>query len=111
MLLLGIGGLSLFVSPVKGQDIAAPTSDTTTLDFLGFQAGLTVAEMQDRASHNGGATIDCQRSDADPRLGECRGGLPDLDAGRSVDLWSSIIDGRGAVTTLSGQLTAARFER
>lgn len=109
MLLLGIGSLSFH--PATAQVPAGTVTDTETLQFLGFQAGLTVTELRDRATEGGGGTIDCKRSDTDIRLGECRGGLPNLDAGRSVDLWASMIDGRGAVTTLSAQLTAARFDR
>lgn len=110
MLLLGIGGLLLAPQAADAQVAPIPV-DTAGLEFLGFHAGLSQAELQDHASQAGRGVATCERSALDPRLGECRGGLPELDAGRSVDLWASIIDGRAAVTTLAGQLTPARFER
>ena len=110
MLLLGVGGLSLFRPLVAGAQVPVATVDTAALEFLGFRAGLTIAEMQARATEAGG-TLTCQRAHQELRLGECRGGLPDLDSGRSVDLWASIIDDKGAVTTLEAQLTMARFTR
>lgn len=110
MLLRGIGGLLLAPLPLMGQVVPA-AADTVSLEFLGFRAGLPMAELQDHATQAGRGVAACQRSVFDPRLGECRGGLPELDAGRSVDLWASIIDGRAAVTTLAGQLTPARFDR
>ena len=110
MLLLGIGGLLLAPRPARGQGTAAPV-DTMPLEFLGFRAGVELSALQDHASQAGRGTLTCQQSATDQRLGECRGGLPELDAGRAVDLWASIIDGKGAVTTLSGLLTEARFDR
>jgi len=85
--------------------------DTAQLEFLGFQAGLTIAELRERSTQLGRGALNCTRATLDPRLGECRAGLPELDAGRSVDLWASTIDGRAAITALSGRLTEARFTR
>lgn len=111
MLLLGIGSLSLSGRLAQAQAPPALPADTASLEFLGFSAGMPLAALQDHAIQGGRGTLTCQRSAQDPRLGECRGGLPELDAGRSVDLWASIIDGGGAVVTLSGRLTAPRFDR
>lgn len=108
-LLLGVGSLSLFPRPALAQVPAV--ADTTPLEFLGFRAGLSIVEMREISTRGGGGNFNCRRSDRELRLGECRGSLGDLDAGRSVDLWASIIDGRGAVVTLSGRLTEARFLR
>jgi hypothetical protein len=109
-LVLGAGSLSL-ASPATAQGPAPITPDTAALAFLGFQAGLTIPELRERATQLGKGTIGCERSGHDPRLGECRGGLPELDAGRSVDLWVSTIDGRAAILTLSARLSEARFTR
>lgn len=111
MLLLGLGGLLLASPPARAQARPALPGDTLPLDFLGFRAGVTLTALNDLATQNGKGTLSCQRSDQDSRLGECRGGLPELDAGRSVDLWASIIDGRTAITTLESQLSEARFAR
>lgn len=109
MLLLGAGGLSL--SPVAAAAQAVPAVDTTALDFLGFRPGLSLAELRERATQAGHGDLGCRAGTLDPRLLECRGGLPELDSGRSVDLWASVISGRAAITTLSARLTAARLER
>ena len=111
MLLLGIGGLLLGGRPAAGQEVPPAPADTLPLEFLGFRAGLSLAGLNEIAAQRGEGTLTCQRSDQDPRLGECRGGLPELDAGRNVDLWASLIDGRTAITTLEAQLSGARFER
>lgn len=111
MLWLSIGSLLLLPARIAGQAGPQPVSDTMPLGFLGFHAGVRQAELQDLASQTGRGTLACETSAVDPRLGECRGSLPELDAGRSVDFWASVIDGRGAVTTLSARLTPARFDR
>lgn len=85
--------------------------DTTALDFLGFRPGLPLVELRDHASQAGRGTLGCRAATIDPRLLECRGGLPELDSGRSVDLWVSIINGRAAITTLSARVTPARLAR
>jgi len=81
------------------------------LRFLGFSAGQTVVELQTHGREAGHGEIDCQLSATDLRLSECRGGLPELDSGRSVDVWAAMIDQHAAVLTLSGRLTEARLLR
>jgi hypothetical protein len=111
-LLIGAGGLS-FSLPLAAQATgpAALAADTVALEFLGFGPGITIPELRTRATQLGKGTLDCKRAAADLRLSECRAGLPELDAGRSVDLWVSVIDGRAAITTLSARLPDARFAR
>lgn len=109
-LLIGAGGLSLS-TPLPAQGPAPAVADSSALEFLGFRPGLTIPALRERATQLGKGTIECRRAAADLRLGECRGGLPELDAGRSVDLWASMIDGRAAILTLSARLPEARFQR
>jgi hypothetical protein len=109
-LLIGAGGLSL-CAPLAAQEPVRVVADTASLSFLGFQAGLPLAALRERGTQLGKGTVSCTRATRDLRLGECRGGLSELDAGRSVDLWASIIDGRAAVLTLSARLPEARFAR
>ena len=109
-LLIGAGGLS-FSAPLLAQGPVPAVVDTAPFGFLGFQPGLPIALLRERATQLGKGSLDCQRAARDLRLGECRGGLPELDAGRSVDLWASMIDGRAAVLTLSARLPEARFAR
>lgn len=113
MLLLGAGSLVFSPSAAAAQApvAATTTADTAEFDFLGFRPGLTLVELRERASQGGHGTLGCRAGVADPRLLECRGGLPELDSGRSVDLWVSVINGRAAITTLSSRLTEARLAR
>lgn len=110
MLLLGLGSLSLSPALLSGQQPPAVAVDTAALEFLGFRGGLALGEMQAIATQGGGA-LTCRRAAQDLRLGECRGGIPNIDVGRSVDLWASLIDDHGAIITLESQLTEARFLR
>ena len=112
--MFGAGGLS-FSAPLsaQGAPAVAPAMvvDTTPFGFLGFEPGIPLALLQEKGTQLGKGSVVCQRGSRDLRLGECRGGLPELDAGRSVDLWASMIDGRAAVLTLSARLPEARFAR
>jgi hypothetical protein len=115
--MFGAGGLS-FSAPLLAQEApAAPVAspvmvvDTTPFGFLGFEPGLSLFLLQERGTQLGKGSVQCLRASRDLRIGECRGGLPELDAGRSVDLWASMIDGRAAVLTLSARLPEARFAR
>jgi hypothetical protein len=111
VLLVSIGGLSLCPSAARAQQPLGTVLDTTELAFLGFRPGLTLVALQDHATQIGRGSFGCRRAASDLRLSECRAGLPELDSGRSVDVWISLIDGRAAITTLSGRLTEARFSR
>jgi len=110
-LLLGAGGLSLCPALLPAQATPPAAVDTMGLRFLGFSAGQTVVELQTHGREAGHGEIDCQLSATDLRLSECRGGLPELDSGRSVDVWAAMIDQHAAVLTLSGRLTEARLLR
>lgn len=85
--------------------------DSAGFGFLSFHPGMTLVELREHASQQGRGDIGCRAGVADPRLLECRGGLPELDSGRSVDIWVSVINGRAAITLLSARLTDARLAR
>ncbi len=72
---------------------------------------MTLVALREHATQEGRGTLGCRAGVADPRLLECRGGLPELASGRSVDIWVSVINGRAAITTLSARLTEARLAR
>ena len=111
MLLLSPGGLSLCAGSAGAQPLLPAVVDTIAFDFLGFRPGLSLDALREHATHAGRGALTCQRATADLRLADCRASLPELDTGRSVDLWASLIDGHAAITTLSGRLTDARFAR
>ena len=111
MLLLGTGGLSLCPTLLASQQEAPAPADTAALRFLGFYGGQPLAELLEHARQAGRGELSCQHSTTDLRLDECRGGLPELDSGRSVDVWTALIDDRVAILTLSGRLSEARLQR
>ena len=111
MLLLGTGGLSLCPAPLRAQQGAPLPADTLGLKFLGFQGGQSRDEIQTHAREAGSGEISCLSATSDLRLSECRGGLPELDSGRSVDVWAALIDDHVAILTLSAQLSEARLRR
>lgn len=85
--------------------------DSAGFGFLTFYPGMGLVEIRERATQQGRGTLGCRAGVADQRLLECRGGLPELDSGRSVDIWVSVINGRAAITLLSARLTEARLAR
>lgn len=91
----------------------APASvpDSAGFGFLSFHPGMTLVDLRENATQQGRGTLGCRAGILDPRLLECRGGLPELDSGRSVDIWVSVINGRAAITALSARLTEARLAR
>ena len=111
MLLLGTGGLSLCPALLRAQQEPAPALDTLGLSFLGFQGGQSRDQLQTHAREAGRGEISCLSATSDLRLSECRGGLPELDSGRSVDVWAALIDDHVAVLTLSSRLSEARLRR
>ena len=111
MLLVGTGGLSLCPVLLTAQQGAPAASDTLGLKFLGFQGGQSRDEIQTHAREQGRGELSCQSAASDLRLSECRGGLPELDSGRSVDVWAALIDDHVAILTLSGRLPEARLRR
>lgn len=80
-------------------------------EFLGFHPGMARPAI-DTAAHAAGAdSLECQASQADPHLSECRASLSTADADRTVDLWFSAVDDTATVLTLSARLTSARLDR
>lgn len=111
MLLLGTGGLSICPALLLSQQDAPAPADTAGLRFLGFYGGQPVGELKEHAHEAGRGELSCQPARSDLRLSECRGGLPELDSGRSVDVWAALIDDHVAILTLSGRLSEARLRR
>ena len=111
VLLLGTGGLSLCPPALRAQQGGPAVEDTLAFEFLGFRPGITMVALRDNATQAGRGVITCRRATGDLRLSECRAGLPELDSGRSVDLWASLIDDHAAILALSGRLSEARLAR
>jgi hypothetical protein len=99
---LALGGI-LVLSALRSGAAAVP-SDTSGLQFLGFQAGARLDDLDARLRQLGGRGLSCRRSKVDPRVTECRATLRQPSDAPRVDLWISAIDSLAGVITISGML-------
>jgi hypothetical protein len=98
----------LATAPLGAQTVAVATSP---LEFLGFRAGSTLAEISSHMRALDGGTLRCDRSRADRRVTECRGTITDPEAGETVRVWLSAIDSVAAVLTLSSDVAPDQLDR
>jgi hypothetical protein len=85
---------------------AAP--DSSALEFLGFQAGAQLTDLDAQVRRGGGHSLRCKRSRIDERVMECRAQF--REHGAAVDVWVSAIDSAAGVITLSRTLNQAQLE-
>jgi hypothetical protein len=86
-------------------------ADTTPLEFHGFRAGATLAELQGSLQALGGGRLHCDRAKKDRRVTECRASIADTELGERVSLWVSAIDSVAGVITLSSTVAADQLDR
>ena len=85
-------------------------ADTAPLEFHGFRAGATLAELQTLLQALDGGHLRCQRAKADRRVSECRAVVTDVELGERVNLWVSAIDSVASVITLSSTVSAGQLD-
>jgi hypothetical protein len=85
-------------------------ADTAPLEFHGFRAGATLAELQTLLQALDGGHLRCERAKADRRVSECRAAVTDVELGERVDLWVSAIDSVASVITLSSTVSASQLD-
>jgi hypothetical protein len=102
-------GLVIATSPA----LAAPPAhhDTTALQFHGFRAGASLAELDSVVRHYAGRSLRCDRAKADRRVSECRAVVTHPSLGATVNVWISAIDSTAGVITLSSTMDADRLDR
>lgn len=88
-----------------------PATDTSALQFHGFEAGARLSEIDARLRRLGGGHLHCDRAKADHRVSECRAVITDADLGGTVNLWVSAIDSVAGVITLSSEVAGDRLDR
>jgi hypothetical protein len=89
--------------------ITAEPDGPPPLEFLGFRAGASLAEVSDLVQQLGGKRLHCDRSKRDPNVSECRADLWDPKAGTPVSLWLSAVDSMTMVLTVSGPVNAEQL--
>lgn len=94
--------------PVSAELMPA---DTARLEFHGFRAGATLAELQTLLQALDGGRLRCERAKADRRVSECRAMVTDVELGERVNLWVSAIDSVASVITLSSSVSAGQLDR
>ena len=102
--------LLLFVAARPAAAELVP-ADTTPLEFHGFRAGATLAELQTLLQALDGGRLRCERAKADRRVSECRAAVSDVELGERVNLWVSAIDSVASVITLSSTVSAGQLDR
>ena len=93
--------------PARAELVAA---DTAPLEFHGFRAGATIAELQTLLQALDGGRLRCERAKADRRVSECRATVTDVELGERVSLWVSAIDSVVSVITLSSTVSAGQLD-
>jgi len=86
-------------------------ADTAALEFHGFRAGASLAELERLARGFGAHRLHCDRAKADRHVTECRATLNDPKLGGAVDLWISAMDSAAGIITLSRPVTADQLDR
>ena len=94
--------------PVSAELMPA---DSAPLEFHGFRAGATLAELQTLLQALDGGRLRCERAKADRRVSECRAAVTDVELGERVNLWVSAIDSVASVITLSSPVSAGQLDR
>jgi hypothetical protein len=90
---------------------AAPTADTTALQFHGFRAGARIDEINEVLRRFDGGPLRCDRAKADRRVSECRAAVQLADLGGAVDLWVSAVDSVASIMTISGYGSGGQVDR
>jgi hypothetical protein len=104
--------LPLFLLAAAPPAHAEPMpADTAPLEFHGFRAGATLAELQTLLQALDGGRLRCERAKADRRVSECRASITDVELGQHVSLWVSAIDSVASVITLSSSVSAGQLDR
>ena len=103
--------LGLVPTAVRAESAPGVEADTVALEFYGFRAGASVAELQALVRERPGGALRCRQAQADARVSECRGTLDDPALGGRVDLWVSSVNGVASVITISAQVEADRLDR
>lgn len=85
-------------------------ADTAPLEFHGFRAGASLAELQTLLQALDGGRLRCERAKADRRVSECRAVVTDVELGERVNLWVSAIDSVASVITLSSTVSAGQLD-
>lgn len=108
--LRAIGPILLLLAAARPASADFMPADTAPLEFHGFRAGATLAELQTLLQALDGGRLRCKRAKADRRVSECRATVTDVELGERVSLWVSAIDSVATVITLSSTVSAGQLD-
>jgi hypothetical protein len=108
--LRAIGPILLLLAAARPASADLMPADTAPLEFHGFRAGATIAELQTLLQALDGGRLRCERAKADRRVSECRATVTDVELGERVRLWVSAIDSVASVITLSSTVSAGQLD-
>ncbi len=103
-------GLLILVASHPGAAQSAAERDTT-LSFLGFQPGASVAHLNHQLDSLHAGRLRCDHAKADPHVSECRALVTVAALGGPVNLWLSAMDSVAGVLTLSADVTPDQLDR
>jgi hypothetical protein len=104
--------LLLLVATAPSSTAVSPASrDSSALEFHGFRAGATLAELDALVRRYAGRSLRCDRARSDRRVSECRAVVTHPSLGPAVNVWVSAIDSTAGVITLSSTMTADQLDR
>jgi hypothetical protein len=103
--------LLLLVAPSPAAAAPPARRDSTALEFHGFRAGASLAELDALVRRYAGRSLRCDRAKRDRRVSECRAVVTHPLLGTTVNVWVSAIDSTAGVITLSSTMDADRLAR
>ncbi len=109
-LVLSVATLAVLTADIRPATAQAVAPDTSALQFFGFHAGASLADVAARMRALGGSSLHCDRARRDHRVSECRGTVPDPVRGSNVKVWLSAIDSATAVLTLSSDVAPDQLD-
>ncbi len=81
-----------------------------SLQFMGFRAGMTLAQVSHNVRLHRGDALRCERAPSDSLLTDCRAQLRDPMTGARLELWLSAMDSLVGVLTVAGTLSAPQLD-
>ncbi|HQR17244.1 MAG TPA: hypothetical protein PK948_02680 [Gemmatimonadales bacterium] len=104
-------GAALALLALGSAPLAPASAQGPPLAFYGFRAGVPLRDADAQVRLLLGPGLTCRRSQADPRLQDCRATITDPVLNSPVSVWLAAIDSLTGVVTVSATLGGADLLR